>query len=338
MENNKIHYGFGKDYLPNWGIQQALREIYQNFIDYGEYLESFEEQEHLAFVIISNDWIPESLEFLRIGNSKKRNGHAIGKHGEGIKMAFLIMERQGYNSIIWTDKYKITPEFYVDKEIGQCFALNYKEHNIPNQPFMIEFECPIEEFSVFKSNLIVSDDIIFSHYYGDIVNKPQGSIYSGGLFVTKSDNMSNAYNIKPEYLPLDRDRSVPRSFDVNYYSSKINSEHGQLITLKSLSSNDNLYIERIPESVKIKITPKIIGNSVEFAYKDDEGKDNVLTNDDAKQILNKDSFFAAQIKKLKMFIAKQLGLYDLLIEFKKKHVHSADALADFEVILERVNA
>ena len=32
-----IKYGISKNYLPNWGIQEALREIFQNFLDFGEY-------------------------------------------------------------------------------------------------------------------------------------------------------------------------------------------------------------------------------------------------------------------------------------------------------------
>ena len=32
-----IKYGIGFDYLPKWGIKEALREIYQNFNDYGAF-------------------------------------------------------------------------------------------------------------------------------------------------------------------------------------------------------------------------------------------------------------------------------------------------------------
>ena len=64
------------------------------------------------------------------------------------------------------------------------------------------------------------DDIIFNYpSYGSIVNKEAGNIYSGGLFVCKLKNFTNAYDIIPSKMPLDRDRCVPQSFDVNYYSS-----------------------------------------------------------------------------------------------------------------------
>lgn len=332
---DKIHYGFGKDYLQNWGIQQALREVYQNFLDYGFYFENIKEKDGLNIVSISNNWIPESLDFLRIGRSNKDNPYAIGKHGEGLKMAFLIFERLGLKSKIITQKYNITPSFYHDKEIGKCFCFVYKKHAAIDRKFSIEFECPVDEFKTFKSNLITKDDILFSNQYGDIVNKEAGKIYSGGLFVMHGDNMSKSYNIKPKHLPLDRDRSLPRSFDVSYYSSLMNEAYGK-INIKDLSYSDTVYISTLPLDLKQKVEPKIIGNTIQFVYKNEEGEDTILNNDSLTGKLKQDNFYEKILKRLKSFIAKKLGLYDLLIEFKEKHVHSQEALIDFEIIMETV--
>lgn len=335
-KTNTIHYGFGKDYLPNWGMAQALREIYQNFLDYGNYNESVVEDGDNVLVEVDNDWLPESLDFLRIGKSGKRNSDSIGKHGEGLKMAFLILKREGYDSFIYAGKYTVEPSFYIDSEIGECFCLNYNMPEIQYNGFKIVFSIKKDLFNQFKENVIKKEDVLFSNFYGDVVDKPIGNIYSGGLFVTKCENMSNAYNINPSFLPLDRDRSVPRSFDVSYYSSKINSDYEQKITLSTLSCSDAVYIDKVPDSVKQQITPKPIGNTIEFTYKGEDGEDVVISNESVKEILKKDSFFSAAIKKIKHFMAKQLGLYDLLIEFKEKHVYSAEAAADFDLILERV--
>ena len=89
---NEIQYGFGKEYLPNWNIEHALREVLQNYMDYGKYTyyaKINNDSEELYNVTIKNDYKPNNLEFLRIGNSMKEDG-SIGKHGEGLKMAFLI--------------------------------------------------------------------------------------------------------------------------------------------------------------------------------------------------------------------------------------------------------
>lgn len=333
---NKIHYGFGKEYLKSWGIKEALREIYQNFLDYGDYDEVAYEEDGYTFVSISNSWEPTSLDFLRIGNSKKHSDNAIGKHGEGVKMAFLILLRNGYMSKILTPKFIIYPEWYSDKEIGECFSLVYEEHNNASQLFTIEFNCLTTEYESFKNNLILHSDVIFNdNVYGEIVNKEKGNIYSGRLFVCNINNISKSYNINPSHLPLDRDRQVPQSFDVSWATSKINDKYGKW-GVGDLSYSDTMYVDKVPDEIKKQFKPKMVGNDIQFIIKDENGKDKIVNNSYVREILKKDSFFANVIKKLKMFIAKQLGLYDLLIEFKKKHVHGSDAIADFEVILERV--
>jgi len=329
----------GREYLSNWGIQQAMREIYQNFLDYGDYTEDVDNSdEHTVIVSVSNDWAPESLDFLRIGNSKKHNPDAIGKHGEGVKMAFLILERLGMKSQIVTHKYVIEPAFNKDPEIGDCFCLNYTTITEPADVprFTVVFECPAADYAMFKDNVIVGGDILFSHEYGDIVDKDAGSIYSGGLFVTRVKNMSKAYNIKPRYLPLDRDRCAPGTFDLNYHASKINESHGE-ITVEDLTHSDTMYTSAVSDKVKSQITPKMVGNSVEFVIRGKNGtEDKIIKNDYLKESFKKDSFFEKIIKKIRLHVAKKLGLYDLLLEFKDNHVHTTDAKADFELILARV--
>jgi len=336
MKKNIIHYGFGKTYLPDWGLKEALREIYQNFLDYGDFDEIVVDNGNKVRVAVSNDWMPESLDFLRIGNSKKHNTQAIGKHGEGLKMAFLILLREGMGSEITTPIHNVEPSLYTDAEIGECFCLVYRTNKEILEGFRIEFDCPKQLFLDFKENLITPKDVIFDdHYWGQIVEKPNGNIYSGGLFVTHSKNISKAYNIAPKFLPLDRDRSVPRSFDLNYAASKINEAQGKF-DVDDLSMSDTSFVQKVPTHIKERIEPVLVGNSIEFKHTDVSGNDKVIANESVKQALTNDSFFTSAIKSLRMFLAKQLGLYDMLIEFRNKHVHGTDALMDFDLILERV--
>lgn len=68
-----ISYGITPNYLKHWGINQALREIFQNFIDYGHYNISTDNvEDSLIKVTITNDWTPENLNFLYLGESDKK--------------------------------------------------------------------------------------------------------------------------------------------------------------------------------------------------------------------------------------------------------------------------
>ena len=332
---NRIHYGFGLDYLSDWDTKAALREILQNFLDYGAYQQEIVNLGGLLKVTLTNDWNPESLDFLRIGRSVKRNYDAIGKHGEGLKMAFLILLREGYKSSVLTPKYHIEPSTYIDNEIGECFCLNYTPAPEGQTGFSITFTVDEDIFNAFNSNVIKPEDILFTEpNWGDIVDKPTGNIYSGGLFVAHVKNMGHAYNILPHRLPLDRDRSVPQSFDVNHATSRIRESFGKFTT-DDLSHTDTMYISTIPEPLKKQIKPIKVGNSVEFVYKDSAGKSQILSNTSIKQSLQQDSFFTKAINKIKSLITKESGLYDLLTAFQKKHYMYGDQLTDFNIILDK---
>lgn len=333
---NIIHYGFGVDYLKDWGINEALREVYQNFLDYGEYTEKLKKLKNGNIqVSLYNNWSPESLDFLRIGNSVKKEG-SIGKHGEGIKMAFMIFIRNGLKSRIITQSQVVLPSFYDDKEIGKCFCFEYLNINGKNDFFTIQFEINPEDFKGFRENVISENDIIFSLAgYGDIVDKPKGNIYSGGLFVANLPNIQKSYNIVPEQLNLDRDRSVPRSFDVNWAASRINEAYDKW-NFVDTTYDDMQYVSTVPDRLKSEVKPIIVGSSIEFVHKGNDGEDVIIKNENIKQILKRDSFFEKAIKKLKKFVAQKLGLYELLVEFREKHVVSAEARIDFDLILEKV--
>lgn len=338
-----IHYGFGRDYLPNWEIQQALREIYQNFLDYGDYEEEVQtniyDNSNLISVTLTNGWNPIDLNYLRVGNSNKGNNpNAIGKHGEGLKMAFLILEREKLQSSIMTSKYEIYPSFYNDSEIGECFCFKYHRHDLEefSLPYRVSFEIQEDDFYTFKNNLIKPEDIIYTNdYYGDIVDKEKGNIYSGGLFVANIGKLSQAYNIKPEHLSLDRDRSMPSTFDVNWAAGRI-LEGYEKWNATDTSYSDTQFINKIPDKIVKDFEPKIVGNSLQFIIKDEEGNDKVVPSGNVKDALTKHSFFQEKIKQLKLYIMGKLGLYELLLEFKQKHVKTVEAIQDFEIILERV--
>lgn len=333
----RIHYGMGSEYLKDWGNKEALREIYQNFLDEGSYTENIEENGDNVKVTIMNDWAPKSLDFLRIGNSNKRSKDAIGKHGEGLKMAFMVFLRNGIQCELVTGKHVVRPGWYEDEDIGKCYCLEYETNDGQDHQFTIEFTMNKEEFMSFHRDIIRDEDIEFSdNHYGDIVNKEVGKIYCGRLFVAKIPRISKSYNINPSELPLDRDRRVPKSFEVNWATSKINEAHGKF-TAEDLSHSDTMYVDKVPEDIKKQIKPVMVGNSVEFKFKTKDGETKMLQNDRVKEILKKDSLFAKIIKKMKVAVMKKLGLYDLLIEFRDKHVHSQEALNDFNMILEKVS-
>jgi hypothetical protein len=163
---NLIKYGIDREYLPNWGFQEALREIYQNFIDFGEYKEEVKEiipdgtKRHVV-VKLSNSFTPLDNDFLRIGKSHKRDDSStVGKHGEGLKMAAFIFKREKSSFHIKYCNRILTGYFYDDDYLGECFGLKIS-HDTSSlndsdflDEFLVEFMLPKEEFEKYKKKQI----------------------------------------------------------------------------------------------------------------------------------------------------------------------------------------
>lgn len=323
-----INYGMSKKYLSHWGIKEALREIMQNFMDYGEYnIEYIDTQ-----ICISNNFIPEDLQFLAIGNSEKKNG-SRGKYGEGLKMAMLVFAREGLDISIQTKNNIISPLF-TDSPIGETFSISVTE-SISEDKFKLFFEISLDDWNDYYNTVIKEEDIIFDDgYYGRIVDKEKGNLYCGGLFVKKIDNLSKAYDINVEHLPLTRDRSLPVTLDINWASSKINEKQGKL-KITDLTHSDTQYVDSVPEEVKKKIKPVLVGNSIEAVYKH-KGKDIVIKNEYVRDKILSDNFFTKAVKKLRNYLLNKVGVYDMLVQFRDKHIHGYQATEEFNLILKKL--
>lgn len=343
---NTISYGIGRDYLSSWGLGEALREIFQNYIDYGYYEVYKEDIENgLLYIEVTNDYIPNSLEFLKIGKSIKNNKSSIGKHGEGLKMAFLVFLREGLSIKIETNTKIITPKFEEEFEIGEVLKIDYKEKEnnddeIPDDRFKTCFYIKKDIFESFLEGIIEEKDIVFKNEYGSIVNKKKGNIYSNGLFVCHLDKFTKSYDIKPEYMPLDRDREVPRQFDVNWYSSRILEDYGKF-TSQDLGYSDTEYISKVPKSIIENTRAVRVGNNVELVVKEKDEKgnitDKVIPEGSIKDSLRKNSIFSKIINKIKHTILKNIGIYDLLLKFQEEHQYNLTSKGreDLSIIIER---
>ena len=353
--NGKIEYGFGREYLSNWTLKEALREVFQNYIDYGEYnitTEEIEDTSNYIKVRISNNYIPEKLEFLRIGNTDKQgNSNAIGHHGEGLKVAFLIFLREGLSFRILTKDLAITSTWSIDDLVGETLRIQYANGYNELHKFVTYFDCPRDIYEEFINDIICEDDIMYNHLYGSIVDKPQGNIYSGNLFVCNIDKLSSAYNIKPEYLPLDRDRSIPSNFDVEYYTSKIRQQYNidntevilsnkSNITTKELEGKDYTYVNELSNDIINQFTIRRLGSKNMYINKVDNEP---IHNRRITEILDKHPKFtkdrkvsAKQQFKYKLESTRRKSLRTLIIEFKKKYCGSTEMLDDINIILKRL--
>lgn len=193
MKTTLINYYISENYIPHWSLEDAYREIHQNFKDYGLHnieILNVEKQPDLDIVIISNSFKPDSTDLLIIGESNK-NDKQIGKYGEGLKMAALVILRNKGALKINSDKF--SANFILienDTTSIKTLGVDIREYSrdIPlfdkDNSFQVELILPAGSFKEYQESIITPIDAIHTREnYGSIVNKPKGNLYVGDLYV-----------------------------------------------------------------------------------------------------------------------------------------------------------
>ena len=345
MNNNNetiIEFGLTENYISDWTVRDALREVYQNFIDYGDYDEIILNNIKPNIIYLSNDFKPKSLDFLTLGTSIKKEG-AIGKHGEGLKMAMLVFLRNNLEISISFDNYTITPLWVKKDNINNnIFAI--KIETIPNSQNVFSVYMEISTSDIKYIDTILKDeDIMFTYAGSSIIYKPKGTLYIGKLYVGTFSDLSKAYSLSPLVIPLDRDRKVPPSFNVSYHASKVNEEYiksQKTFDVNSIGYSDTKYINELPETFVKSVKPIIVNESIQYTTtvideETNKPKTIVIEQSNIIEVFKKTSFLSIIVDKLKKLLVKAVKGQELAQMFYDKYCHDEDTRTDFKILMAR---
>lgn len=230
-----IELSISPDYVGDWNLTAAVREIYQNALDQ----ETLNPENELLF-----SYDPE-LRVLQIGNktsslnpstlvlgktTKNKNDALIGQFGEGYKLALVVLLRLGkavtiYNNpSVWTPSIRHSDTF--GTPILNINIVKYRFKELPTHDliFKIAGVTPEEYEEIKGSNL---------HLHGEIESVPtdfgrilkgeeyKGKIFVHGLFISKIDKAHFVYDFKPGQVTVGRDRDLVNEWDLFYATSKM---------------------------------------------------------------------------------------------------------------------
>lgn len=232
----RFELGMNLEYAKDWTVVDAVREFYQNALD--EEAEnpdnamSFSYDENTKTIIISNKKSKLTPKSLLLGESSKRGkDNLIGQHGEGYKVATVVLMRNGItvtiynneNKEVWTSSLVRSRRydsnivvFDIEKKIFQ------KESNL-----VVELQGITPEMysNIVESNLHLRDDVVNvkDGESGRILLDSQfsGCIYVEGLFVCHKEEIQWGYDFKANVVKLDRDRGLVDTTDLKFVIARL---------------------------------------------------------------------------------------------------------------------
>lgn len=206
------------NYVSNWGIKEAIREILQNAID-GETngYEKIVDYNGDTLNITSLGVDLQAKDLILGCSSKDDQDGMIGKYGEGFKLALVVLLRKGLNVEIQNGNKIWTPSFKISDTFGTQ-VLNIEETESSGNELTFSIS-PVDQ-QLFNSLLDYFPCI--NNDFGKTVDcdngqilldkKFKGKMYVEGLYIQTDDNFKYGYNFNSDVVELDRDRKA-----INYY-------------------------------------------------------------------------------------------------------------------------
>ncbi|MDO4305794.1 MAG: hypothetical protein Q4C77_03090 [Eubacteriales bacterium] len=344
----KYELSISSDYVPSWGIVEAVREFFQNAIDEetrdssNKMMLSYDEEKEM--LTIGNKHSELDIKTLLFGNTTKNtDAEMIGNHGEGYKIATVVLLRNGKNVVfynycrreVWkprlvkSRKYDgmLVPTFFVETSAVW--------EKVPEHSLLITIEgITQEEYEEIKAaNLHLQEYTKDQTMYGDVLKdeRHMGKVFVGGLYICDEPRLEIGVDFKPCYVRLERDRSMVNSFDVQWYASRmVESANDAELTKKSLDSYSGYYINSylLSDDLKNEIAEEFINEygakAVPISNQEDmesmkkRGYKPVIVSKAKKDVILQSEYFADVEEENRRIREMQKPLYERFCEFAEK--------------------
>ena len=200
-----IDYNMSRDYCADWTAINAIREIVQNALDSGKDYDCDIQEQDISVVTYDTKLSPRVFS---MGVSEKHD-YAIGKYGEGFKIAMLVLTRLDCNPVIFTGNYVVSGLFREHEFTGVetfCLEVTQASANEENTQFVCSNDGIDLEDLANKILPFTHKDMALPRTV-DVWQDRAGEVFVNGLYVTKTD-LVFGYNFAPSQIQLNRDRNM----------------------------------------------------------------------------------------------------------------------------------
>lgn len=220
-----IDLAINKTYLADkWGSRQAIREIVQNCIDEGLYTIKKIDDNTYSFITPGTEL---TIDKLALGTTSKANDKSkVGKYGEGLKVGFAALLRDGCGIKIKTGSGQIWTPVFQWSTLFLCTTLQIDVKDDTEQQSGVEILLTnvhedLHDIAIPLDLAIDGSeptDIVDTEFGSIIKDKAYaGKIYVEGIYIQNVASFANikfGFNFKSEYVDLDRDRQMVDFWDL----------------------------------------------------------------------------------------------------------------------------
>jgi len=234
----RIETSLHRDYCPRWGSWEGMREILQNALDaqddgFPMEVKYFPGTER---VLVVNRGVVLDRSSMLMGYTTKRDRNKRGQHGEGYKVGLLALLRSGAKVVVRSGYETWKAGVHESKNYGGqevfCFDTRTRDNftdAVEVEVFGIDEEnwriCQLQVVPLMRKLFeaegkdpgevrSVSGASMFKH------PELRGMLFVKDLFVcTLKGGFRYGYNLLD--VVLDRDRLVPKAFDVEWETSSL---------------------------------------------------------------------------------------------------------------------
>lgn len=344
----KYELSISADYVPGWGIVEAVREFFQNSIDE----ETRDSSNQMVFrydgeekkLIVGNKHSELDIKTLLFGTTTKADdGDMIGSHGEGYKIATVVLLRTGkevtfYNycrrevwkpRLVKSKKYDgaLVPTFFVDT------AAVWEK--VPEHSLLIEISgiTPEEYEAIKEANLHLQEYEKKETMYGSILEdeKYRGMVFVGGLYICTEPQLEIGLDFKPNVVRIERDRSMVNGFDIKWYASRMVEETRDAERVKkSLNGYSGAYINwySVPSKLRDEIAEEFINqygvkavpvsNQSDIEQMKKRGYKPVIVSEAKKEVILQSEFYEDVREENERILAQQKPIYDRFCNFAER--------------------
>lgn len=345
----KYELSISADYVPEWEIIEAVREFFQNSIDEETRDSSnkmfFDYDEEQQKIRIGNKHSDLDIKTLLFGvTSKKGNGDMIGNHGEGYKIATVVLLRLGKSVVfknycrreVWKPRL-VNSKKYGGVKIPTFFVENVAIWDpVPEHSLIIEIGniTPKEYEDIRQSNLYLQEGVEKKETsYGAILEAKEfvGKVFVSGLYICSEPRLDIGIDFKPKVIRLERDRSMVNSFDVQWYASRMIEELKDTeLTKRAINNYSGTYIKdyNVPEDVKNEIAEEFmnqygvkavpVANQTDMEKQKKKGYKPVIVSESKRDIILSSTIYSDVAEEQKKERERARPLYDRFCEFIEK--------------------